>query len=64
MRYPLKTVTYSPGSLNDMSFGSMHPGGAHFLFGDGHIQFLNNSTDLRVLQALATRNGREYVQLP
>ncbi len=31
--------------FNDMSFGSNHPGGAHFLLGDGGVQFLSENID-------------------
>jgi prepilin-type N-terminal cleavage/methylation domain-containing protein/prepilin-type processing-associated H-X9-DG protein len=40
---------------------SNHGVGAHFLFCDGHIQFLSPSIDFRVLTALATRNGGEVI---
>jgi prepilin-type processing-associated H-X9-DG protein len=37
-------------------FGSYHPGICQFLFADGHVVSLGNSTDLATLQALAVRN--------
>jgi prepilin-type N-terminal cleavage/methylation domain-containing protein/prepilin-type processing-associated H-X9-DG protein len=36
-------------------FGSYHTGGAHFSFGDGHVNFLPEIMDLRIYQALSTR---------
>jgi prepilin-type N-terminal cleavage/methylation domain-containing protein len=36
-------------------FGSYHPYGANFLFGDGAVNFLNNDIDLKLLQQLANR---------
>ncbi len=45
-------------------FGSAHPNGANFAFGDGHVGFLMNETQLNVLQALCTRAGGEQVELP
>jgi prepilin-type N-terminal cleavage/methylation domain-containing protein/prepilin-type processing-associated H-X9-DG protein len=39
------------------SFGSMHPGGAHFWFCDGSVRFLQDSIDIRVLWDFATRAG-------
>jgi prepilin-type N-terminal cleavage/methylation domain-containing protein/prepilin-type processing-associated H-X9-DG protein len=42
-------------------FWSYHPGGAQFLFGDGHTGFLNYSMDLQVFFALASRNGGETI---
>ena len=45
-------------------FRSQHPGGAHFLFGDGSVHFLAESLDLPTYQALASRDGGETVQAP
>ncbi len=36
-------------------FGSYHPGGAQFAFGDGHIGFLANTIELTTLQQLGHR---------
>ncbi len=38
---------------------SLHPGGAHGMFADGHIQFLPRTTERLVLGAICTRNGGE-----
>jgi len=46
------------------AFGSMHPGGANFLFGDGHVQFISENSDLATYQALSTRKGGETVSPP
>ena len=47
------------------AFGSAHPNGANFAFGDGSTRFLSltSNIDLPVLQALSTRNGGELVQI-
>lgn len=42
-------------------FWSYHPGGANFLFADGHIGFLRYEIGQDVINALATRNGKEVV---
>jgi prepilin-type processing-associated H-X9-DG protein len=39
------------------AYGSEHPGGANFCFGDGSLQFLTSATDLDVLHKLSTRAG-------
>jgi prepilin-type N-terminal cleavage/methylation domain-containing protein/prepilin-type processing-associated H-X9-DG protein len=39
------------------SFGSLHPGGCHFAFCDGSVQFVYDTIDPRVFNALATRDG-------
>lgn len=40
-------------------FGSAHPGGAHFVLGDGHVKFISENIDADVFQSVATRNGNE-----
>jgi prepilin-type processing-associated H-X9-DG protein len=53
-----------PGIYDDSltsHYWSYHPGGAHFLFVDGHVQFLNYNMDQANFWALATRAGGEVV---
>jgi prepilin-type N-terminal cleavage/methylation domain-containing protein len=40
-------------------FSSKHPGGTHFLAGDGSVRRTNNEIDLTLYKALATRSGGE-----
>lgn len=40
-------------------WGSLHPGGLHFSFGDGSVHFLNTSIDTGVYVSLATIAGDE-----
>jgi prepilin-type N-terminal cleavage/methylation domain-containing protein/prepilin-type processing-associated H-X9-DG protein len=42
-------------------FFSPHRGSCHFVFADGSVQSLSTTTDVAVLQALATRDGGETV---
>jgi prepilin-type N-terminal cleavage/methylation domain-containing protein len=39
------------------AFGSLHPAGCHFAFGDSHISFLDENIDIKVYQALGSRNN-------
>jgi prepilin-type N-terminal cleavage/methylation domain-containing protein/prepilin-type processing-associated H-X9-DG protein len=39
------------------SFGSDHPGGAHFAFCDGSVQFVYDTVDPGAFNSLATRDG-------
>jgi len=48
-----------PAKFNDGFFGSHHPSGAHFVFCDGHVQFLSDETDLGALLVMASRDGLE-----
>jgi prepilin-type N-terminal cleavage/methylation domain-containing protein/prepilin-type processing-associated H-X9-DG protein len=45
-------------------FASYHPGGVHFLYGDGSVQRINNQIDISVYQALCTRAGGEATSQP
>lgn len=68
LRYGIHAFDYATavaaGQHNNVSFGSNHPGGCHFLAGDGSAHFLTENTELKLLQALATRSGEEPVNLP
>lgn len=46
---------------NDNEPFSFHPGGANFLFADGHVQYLRESLRLRTLAALCTKDAGEVV---
>lgn len=45
--------------LNDLFFGSEHPGGAHFAFADASVHFIGEDIDLTILQDMATIAGEE-----
>ena len=44
--------------------GSRHDGGAHLLFGDGRVTFVNESVNQGLLNALTTIQGREPIEIP
>jgi prepilin-type N-terminal cleavage/methylation domain-containing protein/prepilin-type processing-associated H-X9-DG protein len=46
------------------AFGSKHPNGANFLYGDGSVAYMVDNVDLKTYRALATRKGREAVAKP
>lgn len=56
-----------PNNIHRFHFWSLHPGGAMWLFADGHVQFLSYSATqvaangVTLLEALASRNGGETV---
>ena len=45
--------------FNDVSFGSMHPGGCHFAIADGSTRFVSETIDIGVYKATASRAGGE-----
>jgi prepilin-type processing-associated H-X9-DG protein len=47
-------------SLN-VTTRSNHPGGVDVLMADGHVQFIKNSINVGVWQALGSRNGGEVI---
>jgi len=47
--------------LRNGAFGSSHPGGGQFLFGDGHINFVSDRMDIETYRALSSIAGREVV---
>jgi competence protein ComGC len=47
--------------MNELYFGSRHPGGAWFAFAGGNVQFIANDIAFSVYQDLATRNGGEVL---
>ena len=63
--YPLNSYAFNRGAgavlANDLSFGSMHPGGAQFALGDGSVHFVSENVTLDILKGLASRAGHEPV---
>ena len=42
-------------------FGSRHPGGSNFLYGDGSVRFLKSSVSPKIYQRLANRADGEVI---
>lgn len=51
----------APEETNDASYSSDHPGGAQFVFLDGHVDFLREDIEYLVYQNLSTRAGEEVI---
>ena len=51
--------SFDGGPHSTSNFRSSHSNGCWFLFADGHLQFLNDATDLSTFQALSTVAGGE-----
>jgi prepilin-type N-terminal cleavage/methylation domain-containing protein/prepilin-type processing-associated H-X9-DG protein len=51
----------APGNTNDACFSSEHPGGAQFVFLDGHVAFLQENIDYDIYQYLSTHAGEEVI---
>ena len=49
------------GWSNQIGFRSRHPGGAHFLWGDGHISFVSEDISEDVYRGISTRAGGEIL---
>jgi prepilin-type processing-associated H-X9-DG protein len=63
---PERVIGFADHTPNDpeadeAEFSSRHPGGAHFLFGDGSVHYLSDHIDRQVYKALGTRGGQEPI---
>jgi hypothetical protein len=64
MTNAINSTNYNGSSnFNDISFSSDHPGGTQFSLGDASTRFVNQSVDLNILKAMASRNLREVAAL-
>jgi len=63
--FPLNSYSFSWNAgatlANDISFGSMHPGGTHFALADGSVQFTSENIRLEILKSLASRKGGDVI---
>jgi prepilin-type processing-associated H-X9-DG protein len=48
-------------TVAEMSFSSFHPHGCHFVFADGHVQFVNENVSPKTLAAMSTRAAGDVV---
>jgi prepilin-type N-terminal cleavage/methylation domain-containing protein/prepilin-type processing-associated H-X9-DG protein len=55
--FPLNSRVVNDPSVD--GFRSLHTGGINSLYGDGHVSFLDERVDVRVLIAICTRAGGE-----
>lgn len=58
---PLNTI---PGDgivveLRNGAFGSSHPNGSNFVFGDGHVSFIDDGIEMQAYRAFSTIDGGE-----
>lgn len=59
-KYPINSrIGTSVYVTNELPFGSVHGGGAGFVFADGHTAFIADTIDSTTYGSLATRAGRE-----
>ena len=65
INFPINSYFFSwtAGAIlaNDVSFGSMHPGGTHFARADGSVHFTSENIRLEILKSLASRSGGETI---
>jgi prepilin-type N-terminal cleavage/methylation domain-containing protein/prepilin-type processing-associated H-X9-DG protein len=52
---------HRPNDSQDNELFSDHPGGVNIAFADGHVLFFSEHIDLKVLQAILTKAGRESI---
>ncbi len=56
---PWPYYTESDGTIVNSAFGSIHPSGGNFLFGDGHVVYLSDGVDKIAYDAMATIDKEE-----
>ena len=61
LNYFVEKQDVVPFWFNVRSFRSLHAGGAHFVFGDNSVRFLNEGIEHTTYRAMWTRNGRETI---
>lgn len=59
LTYGINVQAYTSANFNDVSFGSQHPGGTHFLIADGSTSFISETVDMDLYRAAGTLDGRE-----
>lgn len=61
-RFPINAIVpLLADSENDTPLGSRHPGGANFVFADGHVSFLRQGLEMDVYQKLAACQDGEVI---
>jgi hypothetical protein len=53
-----------PALVKACGFKSLHPGGAHFILGDGSVHFIAETIDYKLYNELGSRASGEVVTLP
>ena len=56
----LNSAYFGTNDING-AFASRHPGGAQFVYVDGHVEFIADEIDLATYQDLSTKNGKPNV---
>ena len=65
MAFPINSTNYNGAdNFNDISFGSNHVGGTHFLLADGSSRFISENIDFGVYLTLASRDSGEPTKMP
>jgi prepilin-type N-terminal cleavage/methylation domain-containing protein len=63
--YPINSTFYNgSNNFNDISMGSNHAGGCHFLYGDGSVHFISDNINMGLYQALASIKSKEVTTTP
>ena len=62
--FPINAQAWTSGNdadLNNVSFGSLHPGGCQFTLCDSSVRFISESVDMAAYLAAASMNGGEPI---
>ena len=61
---PAKPAAADQGNLFVGGFGTHHPGGGQFAFGDGHVSFISETIEDKLLKQMADRADGELISRP
>jgi prepilin-type processing-associated H-X9-DG protein len=61
---PMNSILRNYRDERGQCFGSLHPGGAQFVFADGTVRFLQESINLTLYQNLCSISDGQTVSLP
>lgn len=65
IRYPMNSTYYNgSNNFNDISFGSHHPNGCHFVMADAAVRFVYQNVDFNAYIMSSSMNSNENVTLP
>jgi prepilin-type N-terminal cleavage/methylation domain-containing protein/prepilin-type processing-associated H-X9-DG protein len=59
--HSVKTVLLWNALSHNVTAHSLHTGGVHAVFADGHVQFVNSNINLSTWQGMGSRNGSEVL---
>lgn len=64
MNFGLNQMAFDGSNYHEVSFGAEHPSTVQFVMCDGSVRSIDKRCEVNVLRSIASRNGKEVVELP